>query len=66
MAITKAKKETIVAKLTDALAGATAAVFVRFNKLTVADISRVRKQLKKEGVEYYVVSESEITLVVTK
>ena len=54
MAVTKAKKQDIVAKLADALKGATAAVFVRFNKLTVADASNVRKQLKKEGVEYYV------------
>ncbi len=54
MAITKAKKQDIIAKLTEALIGATAAVFVRFNKLTVADVSAMRKNLKKDGVEYYV------------
>ena len=54
MAITKAKKQDIVAKLTSALSEASAAVFVRFNKLTVADVSAMRKGLKKEGIEYYV------------
>lgn len=54
MAITKQKKHDIVAKLTGALAEATSVVFVRFNKLSVADVSKVRKELKKEGIGYYV------------
>lgn len=54
MAITKDKKREIVAKLEDALKDATSAVFVRFNKLTVASTSAMRRALKKEGVGYYV------------
>ncbi len=54
MAITKDKKRHIVAKLTDALKEATSVVFVRFNKLSVADASLMRKTLKGEGVQYYV------------
>lgn len=54
MAITKDQKRDIVAKLKDALKKATSIVFVRFNKLTVADAARMRKALKAEGVGYYV------------
>src|SRR4051812_3530344 len=54
MAITKDKKREILAKVEDALTGATSAVFVRFNKLNVADTSAMRRALKKDGVGYYV------------
>jgi large subunit ribosomal protein L10 len=54
MAITKDKKRDILAKLENALKGATAAVFVRFHKLTVADATTLRKALKSEQVGYYV------------
>lgn len=54
MAITKDKKRDILAKLEDALRGASAAVFVRFHKLTVADATALRKALKGEQVGYYV------------
>ncbi len=54
MAITKDKKRDIVAKLETALKDATSVVFVHFNKLSVADTSAVRRELKKEGVGYYV------------
>lgn len=54
MAITKAKKQDIVAKVSDALKDAVSVVFVGFNKITVADTSAIRKALKGEGVGYYV------------
>ncbi len=54
MAITKAKKEDIVAKVADALKDAVSVVFVRFGKISVADTSAMRKTLKDDGVGYYV------------
>lgn len=54
MAITKDKKREIVAKLADALGEATASVFVSFSKLAVADASTMRRELRKEGVRYFV------------
>ena len=54
MAITKAKKHDIVAKVADALKDALSVVFVRFSGLSVADTSAMRKNLKNEGVGYYV------------
>ncbi|HYD92946.1 MAG TPA: 50S ribosomal protein L10 [Candidatus Paceibacterota bacterium] len=54
MAITKAKKQDIVAKAADAIKDAVSVVFVRFGKISVADTSAMRKSLKDEGVGYYV------------
>lgn len=54
MAITKAKKQDIIAKVTESLKDAVSVVFVRFNKISVADTSAMRKSLKGEGVGYYV------------
>ena len=54
MAITKAKKTDIVAKVSDALSKATSVVFVRFNKLSVADTAAMRKTLKQGGTQYMV------------
>lgn len=54
MAITKAKKEDIVAKVADALKDAVSVVFVGFKKINVADTSAMRKTLKADGVGYYV------------
>jgi large subunit ribosomal protein L10 len=54
MAITKQKKVDIVAKLTEALAGAVSVVFVRFHKLSVADTTKMRKALRAEGIGFYV------------
>lgn len=65
MAITKAKKETIAAKLTEVIGKASSLVFVRFNKLSVADTSAVRKALKKEGVGYYVAKKTLIKRALT-
>lgn len=54
MAISQDKKHAIVAKLTDAFKNASAVAFVGFSKLTVKDSSHVRKELAKEGVNYFV------------
>lgn len=65
MAITKQKKGEILAKLEGALKNATSAVFVRFNKLNVADTSRMRRDLKKESVGYYVAKKTLIRRALT-
>lgn len=54
MAISKDKKREIVAKLGDAFNEATSIAFVGFSKLTVADASKLRKDLSGAGVKYYV------------
>ena len=54
MAITKDKKREIVAKLNDAFKEASSIAFVGFTKLTVADASKMRKQLKEAEVNYFV------------
>ena len=54
MAISKDKKRAISAKLTDAFKEASSIVFVGFSKLTVKDVSKVRKELSHAGVRYFV------------
>ena len=54
MAITKAKKENILTKLDSIKADAQSIVFVRFNGLTVAEISTMREQMRENGVGYFV------------
>ncbi len=54
MAITKAKKQEIVAKVSEAVANAASVVFVHFKGLSVGDTSAMRKALKGEGVGYLV------------
>lgn len=54
MAISKDKKREIIAKLEAALSEATSIAFVGFTKLTVADSSKMRSEMKKAGVKYFV------------
>lgn len=54
MAISKEKKRETVAKLADAFKEASSVAFVGFTKLTVADASKMRKQLSQAGVRYFV------------
>ncbi len=54
MAISKDKKREIVAKLTDAFKEASSIAFVSFTKFTVADASKMRTELSKAEVRYYV------------
>ncbi len=54
MAITKQKKETILAKLEGVKGEADAIVFVKFNGMTVADVTAMREELRQKGVGYFV------------
>ena len=54
MALKKEKKVEIVADLDASLKDAQSAVFVKFDKLTVADVNALRRSLQKEGVGYTV------------
>lgn len=63
MAISKDKKRAIVAKLKEAFQEATAIAFVGFSKLTVADSSKLRKELAEKGVQYYVAKKTLIKRV---
>lgn len=54
MAISKDKKSEILAKLGSAFGEASSIVFVGFSKLSVADASKLRKDLSQAGVRYFV------------
>jgi large subunit ribosomal protein L10 len=54
MAITKEKKKDIVAKLDDVKSEAESIVFVGFNGLSVADTTAMRKELRDNGVGFFV------------
>lgn len=54
MPITLDKKKSLVASLDKALKGANSVVFVKFDKLTVADGNELRRSLQKEEVGYQV------------
>ena len=54
MAITKAKKQEILAKLDDIKKEADSIVFVNFNALPVLASTAMRAKLREEGVGYFV------------
>ncbi len=54
MALKKEKKVEIVDSLEKSLKNAKSAVFVKFDKLTVADVNKLRRDLQKEGIGYSV------------
>lgn len=54
MAISKAKKQDVLAKLEDVRDNSESIVFVHYNGLTVADTTAMRKDLREKGVGYYV------------
>ncbi len=54
MAITKAKKQDILAKLEAVREKSDAVVFVHFKGLTVANTTAMRKELREKGVGYFV------------
>jgi large subunit ribosomal protein L10 len=54
MAITKAKKETILGKLEGVKGEAESIVFVKFNGMTVAATTAMREELRQKGVGYFV------------
>ncbi len=54
MAITKQKKEEIIAKVSDAIGKATTLVFANFKGLSVAEQNEMRKGLRAQDVGYMV------------
>jgi large subunit ribosomal protein L10 len=54
MALTKAKKQEVLADLDAAMKDAASMVFVNFHGLKVADSTKVRRKLKSEGVSFFV------------
>src|SRR5580700_7670640 len=54
MAKTKEQKQEIITKLEGAMKSATSTVFVHFNKVTVAEESAMRRDLRGEGIGYTV------------
>lgn len=54
VAITKAKKEVILAKLNEVKESADSIVFVNFKGLTVANTTAMRQKMREEGVGYFV------------
>ena len=54
MPITLDKKKELVASLDKSLKGANSVVFVKFDKLKVADVNTLRRALQAEGVGYQV------------
>lgn len=55
MAISKDKKQALVADLTELLSDAKMTVFARYQGLTVADLQELRKQARENGVKIKVV-----------
>ena len=54
MAITKAKKQTILEKLDGVKTEAASIVFVKFNGLPVQESTKMRADLRDRGVQYFV------------
>ena len=54
MALTKEQKQTVQAKVADAITGAGSVVFVRSTGLSVGDTQEMRASMKKESVSYFV------------
>jgi large subunit ribosomal protein L10 len=61
MAITKAKKADILAKLETVRDNSDAIVFVHFKGLTVANTTAMRKELREKGVGYFVAKKTLMT-----
>ncbi len=55
MATTRQEKEAMLKKLVDDLGGAKGVVFAQYRGLTVKEIDKIRKSLRKENVMYQVV-----------
>ena len=54
MAVTKAKKDEVIAKLESIKSEAKSVVFVGFKGLSVGNTSQMRKKLREDGVGYFV------------
>lgn len=54
MAISREKKEEVVAHIQDSLKNAVSVAFVNFHGLSVKDEQAMRRSLKERGIEYFV------------
>lgn len=63
MAITKAKKQDILAKLTDIKKDLESMVFVQFKGVTVKDTTAMRRAMREAGVGYFVAKKTLIKRV---
>lgn len=54
MALSKQKKGEVLDKLREAAKGAESVAFVKFNKLTVADATKMRRALREKNIRYFV------------
>jgi large subunit ribosomal protein L10 len=63
MAITKEKKKEIIAKVKNAVDSSGSVVFVNFHGLCVSDTTKLRKNLRDEGVGYTVAKKTLIKKV---
>ncbi len=66
MAINKQKKSEIVGAVAHILKDAESVVFVKFNKLTVAATTELRKRLRAEGVGYFVAKKTLLKRALTE
>ena len=66
MAITRAKKESLLKATTEALANAVSVVFVSFKGITVHEINDLRNALRAEGVKYTVVKKTLLKKALTE
>lgn len=66
MAISKDKKGAIIAKLEGAFKEASSVAFVGFTRLTVAQSSKMRKELADAGVQFYVAKKTLIKKALEK
>lgn len=66
MAISKEDKKVILEKAEKALTGVSSAVFVNFHGLNVANTTALRKELRANGVGYYVAKKTLLRRVLEK
>ena len=65
MAISKDKKQSVVASFKDILSDAKSVAFVQFNRLTVKDAIALRRALRAEGITYKVGKKTLLKRVLT-
>jgi len=65
MAKTKAEKAVVIEKLEDAFKNSASSVLVHFKGLSVADESAMRRELRGEGVKYFVAKKTLVRRALT-
>lgn len=66
MAITKAKKEQLVADYADKLVRSQALILTNYRGLTMGELTDLRRQLRSVGAEYHVVKNRLVKLAMTR